>query len=53
VAVCHQDGICLNWIKVLTEGAERDQDIAMRMPLALQDQMEISVIKIADLSNFT
>ena len=35
------------------EGTEGDQYIAMRMPLALQYQMEIGVIEIANLSDFT
>ena len=47
------DGICLDRIEVPAEGAERDQDIAMRMPLALQAEMKIGVIEIADLGNFT
>ncbi len=53
MAVCHQDGICLDRITVPTEGAEGDQYITMRMPLALQDKMKIGVIEIANLGDFT
>ncbi len=35
------------------KGAQRDQYITMWVPLALQDQMKLGVIEIANLGDFT